>query len=171
MAELCKKWESLALVLVRGHLEDLLLPSSFAPPNHPRPLPPFSFHFFLAPRFPGVTAVSPGSAPGTTLLGATDSSRRHTPRAAGSRCRDVTLAPSPWGRRAGPRGRLAGRGRGRGQGPAPGLRGHHCLRGPFRSPAPRPPGPSGAGWLRQPRPEGHRGFRGWTSRAARCQAP
>lgn len=63
VAELCKKWKLLALVLVRGHLEDLLLPSSFAPPTHPRPLPSFSFHFFLAPLFPGVTAVSPCSAP------------------------------------------------------------------------------------------------------------
>lgn len=144
----------------------------FAPVTHSRfPLLPPRPAILLPPLLPVSLARlrAPLPAPGSTLLHAAESPWRRAPRGQPSRRHDVTPAPPPSGWGAGPQGGLAGRGRGRG--PAPRLRGHRFLRGPFYSPAPRPPGPSGAGWRPQPHPEGHRGFRGWVSSAAQCQAP
>lgn len=166
------------LLALRSHLEARLPSVSFATPSHPRPVPSFSFHFFLAPILPRVTAVSPRSVPSSwqAVPGAAPPNYPGDtpPRRPQSRRRDVTPAPPP-----GSRGWLVGRrwgrrwdrGRGRDQGPALGLCSHCYLCGPFPSPAPRPSGPSGARWPRHPRLEGHRGFRGWTSSAAQCQAP
>lgn len=71
--------------------------SSGGSASHPRPVPSFSFHFFLAPILPGVTAVSPRSVPSSWQYPA--QRRRITqethPRADRSRRRDVTPAPPP----------------------------------------------------------------------------